>query len=399
MSQKKRRITAIAVTVIICVAVAVAFIIRSLSPDVNTDAFRVYYDDKIVVPYADTVRSGTVYIDAAGVAGYCHMTVSGTRDRVKLSSSGEEYAIFTPGSATAELCGTLVTMPAPAYYDKGTLWLPCEFINSHFEGVDIVIDLEANKLSVYRAEAPESTKTRPVFVEISFLRGSEPAPTTPDVDTVISSFTFSTDISAHLDAIKSTDKKYLLLVNKKAHLGADFVPTPLSPLGEEISIYGNYQLESTAASAFSAMMKEMRAAGYGNVYVTSAYRDYSYQSALFNTYIDRERSADKSLSLAEARERVLTYSAEPGTSEHQSGLCVDLITTDMTDLDESFAGKPVYSWLTENAHKFGFILRYPEDKVDITGYSYEPWHYRFVGQRAATEIYLSGLCLEEYLAH
>lgn len=399
MSQKKRRITIIAAIVILCVAVAVAFIIRSLSPDVNTDAFRVYYDEKVVVPYADTIRSGKVYIDASGVAEYCHMTVSGTRSRVILSSSDEEYAIFTPGSTTAELCGTLVTMPAPAYYDKNTLWLPCEFINSHFEGVDIVIDLEANKLSVYRVEAPESTKTRPVFVKISFLRGSEPAPTTPDIDTVISSFTFSTDISDHLDAIKTTDKKYLLLVNKKTHLGADFVPTPLSPLGEEISIYGNYQLENTAASALSAMMKEMRAAGYENVYVTSAYRDYSYQSALFNTYIDRERAADKSLSLAEARERVLTYSAEPGTSEHQSGLCVDLITTDMTDLDESFAGKPVYSWLIENAHKFGFILRYPEDKVDMTGYSYEPWHYRFVGQRAATEIYLSGLCLEEYLAH
>jgi len=69
----------------------------------------------------------------------------------------------------------------------------------------------------------------------------------------------------------------------------------------------------------------------------------------------------------------------------------------MTDLDESFATYPVYKWLRENAHKFGFILRFPEDKVDITGYSYEPWHYRFVGQRAAAEIYLSGECLEEYL--
>ena len=149
--------------------------------------------------------------------------------------------------------------------------------------------------------------------------------------------------------------------------------------------------------ALTAMMREMRAAGYTDVYVTSAYRDYSYQVSLFNTYINKEMAADRTLTEAQAREKVLMYSAAPGTSEHQSGLCVDFITSEMTDLDESFATYPVYTWLRENAHKFGFILRYPEDKVDVTGYSYEPWHYRFVGQRAAAEIYLSGECLEEYL--
>ena len=145
------------------------------------------------------------------------------------------------------------------------------------------------------------------------------------------------------------------------------------------------------------MMREMRAAGFTDVYVTSAYRDYSYQVSLFNTYINREMAADRTLTESQAREKVLTYSAAPGTSEHQSGLCVDFITSTMADLDESFATYPVYKWLRENAHKFGFILRFPEDKVSITGYSYEPWHYRFVGQAAAAEIYLSGECLEEYL--
>jgi len=189
-----------------------------------------------------------------------------------------------------------------------------------------------------------------------------------------------------------------MLVNKTTMLGDSFAPKSLSMLDSALTIYGGEkQLESGAAMALTAMMAEMRAAGFDDVYVTSAYRTYSYQAALFNTYINQEMTADPTLTYEQAKAKVLTYSAEPGSSEHQSGLCVDFITSTMTDLDETFATYPVYRWLQENAHKFGFILRYPQDKVEITGYSYEPWHYRFVGQTAAAEIFLAEQCLEEYL--
>ena len=95
---------------------------------------------------------------------------------------------------------------------------------------------------------------------------------------------------------------------------------------------------------------------------------------------------------------MLTYSARPGTSEHQTGLCMDLIVGGANPvLDESFADHACYRWLVENAHKFGFILRFPKGKETVTGYSYEPWHYRFVGVEAATEIYRRGITLEQYL--
>jgi LAS superfamily LD-carboxypeptidase LdcB len=84
--------------------------------------------------------------------------------------------------------------------------------------------------------------------------------------------------------------------------------------------------------ALTAMMAEMRAAGFDDVYVTSAYRTYSYQAALFNTYINDEMTADPTLSYEQAKQKVSTYSAEPGTSEHQSGLCVDLMTLEMLHL-------------------------------------------------------------------
>ena len=83
--------------------------------------------------------------------------------------------------------------------------------------------------------------------------------------------------------------------------------------------------------------------------------------------------------------------AVPGTSEHQIGMAVDI----NPDYDKS--GREVYEWLANNAHEYGFIRRYPEDKVKITGIMNEPWHYRYVGETAAKEIYEQGICLEEYL--
>jgi D-alanyl-D-alanine carboxypeptidase len=194
----------------------------------------------------------------------------------------------------------------------------------------------------------------------------------------------------------ATDQKYLLLINKQNKVDESFAPSPLKKVKDT---HKDIELELTVARALEAMFIEMRAAGVGEgVFVTSAYRSYTYQNWLFGYYIEEEKSKDRTLTDAEARDRVLHYSAAPGTSEHQSGLSVDLMTNGMRELDESFADEPVYDWLLENAWKFGFILRFPKDKTDITGYDYEPWHYRFVGRENAYQIWSQNLCLEEFLA-
>ncbi len=131
-----------------------------------------------------------------------------------------------------------------------------------------------------------------------------------------------------------------------------------------------------------------------DVSVTSAYRSYEYQKQLHNSYIQNEM-ATYGLTWAEAKQKVITYSSEPGTSEHQTGLCVDMHNLPSADI--SFARTEAYRWLKENAHKFGFILRYPEEKVNVTQISFEPWHYRYVGRYHATKMYESGMCLEEYV--
>lgn len=213
-------------------------------------------------------------------------------------------------------------------------------------------------------------------------------------------------------------KTYLVLANKTYVLGADYTPEQLVTLTCRTTY--PMKLEARAAEALYEMMDEMEAAGITNTYVTSAFRSYARQIELFNEYWQKEQSTISAeayeyfdseylfenylsqgktkLNAADAKKVVLSYSAEPGTSEHQTGLCVDFITREMAGkLDTSFENYEVFTWLSENAYKFGFILRYPKEKEGITGYTYEPWHYRFVGREVATDIHYSGLTLEEYL--
>ena len=215
------------------------------------------------------------------------------------------------------------------------------------------------------------------------------------------------------------DAAYLLLVNKQNPLGAEYVPTNLADIPSGIRVDKQMQMDARALEALQLMMAEMRTAGIDDTLVTSAYRSYARQDELYNGYLQHEASGisreayaclgtyyiytnyieknlDK-LTLADAKSVADSYSSAPGFSEHQSGLCVDFIEEGKSELDVSFAESEAFAWLSENAYRFGFILRYPEGKEAVTGYSYEPWHYRFVGREAATEIYAWGYTLEEYL--
>ncbi|MBQ7397916.1 MAG: M15 family metallopeptidase [Clostridia bacterium] len=252
----------------------------------------------------------------------------------------------------------------------------------------------------------------------------DPPVVKPDPPVIDRDYDYSCDVSLYLPAISTvySKKADILLVNKYRPLGEYYVPTNLVNLNKEDSLWGNsYQLDNTAALALHAMLMCMRADGITDTFVTSAYRSYDYQVMTHNHYIQKERSGISpeayaffgkdyitrfytskgitKLSLEDAQSVVLSYSAAPGKSEHQSGLCVDFMTTGMSALtNEQFEPTAAFKWLQKNACQFGFILRYPEDKVNVTGYSYESWHYRFVGKDAAIAITEQGITLEEYLA-
>ena len=212
------------------------------------------------------------------------------------------------------------------------------------------------------------------------------------------------------NAINQTSEDYLLLINKTYPVGANFTVSSLKKLDTKYTSGGKtVELEINAALAAEALMAEMRACGFDKVTITSGYRSYSYQKTLFDKYFAEEKAKNPGLSDEKIKEIVLGYSAEPGYSEHHSGLVIDFITSGMNDLinygsetpnnsgDRGFAETEEYKWLLENAHKFGFILRYPENKVNETKYNYESWHFRFVGVDAATKIHNNNITLEKYL--
>ena len=210
-------------------------------------------------------------------------------------------------------------------------------------------------------------------------------------------YDYQIDMKPYENAITASRKAYLTLVNKENPCGTDYTPAELTAIPAELTLYGKeVQMESTAALAAEALIRELHAEGFEDIRITSGYRSYEYQQILFNTYLGNEMKKHPDWTVEQCRAEVLTYSALPGESEHQTGLCMDLISTKNVVLDETFADNPAYAWLTENAHYFGFILRYPKGDEETTGYTYEPWHYRFVGVEAASKIHRKGLTLEEY---
>jgi D-alanyl-D-alanine carboxypeptidase len=145
------------------------------------------------------------------------------------------------------------------------------------------------------------------------------------------------------------------------------------------------KLRTEAAESLEVMFQVAKGEGI-ELYARSGFRSYETQAAIFKNEV-----------AAFGYERAVLYVALPGTSEHQTGLAMDITAKSVgLELEEKFEGTAEGKWLAENAHHYGFILRYPKGKTTITGYAFEPWHFRYVGVEIAGEIYEKGITLEEY---
>ena len=173
----------------------------------------------------------------------------------------------------------------------------------------------------------------------------------------------------------------VLLVNKYYYLESDFDPK-LASIADEYAFYDDMYLNSVAYSHFVDLQNDARKLGY-QIYALSAYRSYEDQLSIYNRYKSENGQAYAD-----------TWSARPGYSEHQTGLVIDVVST--SNSLGAFENTNEYIWMKDNSYKYGFILRYPKGKEDITGYSNEPWHYRYVGEEVAQYIFENDLCLEEY---
>ena len=185
---------------------------------------------------------------------------------------------------------------------------------------------------------------------------------------------------------KEKEEYYLLLANAENPLPQDW-----SIQTEEVQ--NGYEMDKRAAPAMREMIQAAKEDGV-ELMLCSAYRSIEKQQQLF----DRSQQAymAQGMSEEEAYAKTATETAIPGTSEHQTGLA-DIVTPTYQMLDAGFADTPAGQWLSEHATEYGFVLRYPQDKQEVTGIIYESWHYRFVGKTHAKLMKESGLCLEEYL--
>lgn len=209
-----------------------------------------------------------------------------------------------------------------------------------------------------------------------------------------------------LTALKSP---YLILVNADNLLDETYKPVkPMEMKGIKLTSSNRWYLEEVAGLA----LKEMFAAALNvkeydyeytdkngtqvfktatfskgmTLYLESAYRSYGTQKTSYYNRLQKNNGVDDG------------YVAKPGASEHQTGLCCDILDYSYRDkaMNEGFANTPEAQWMKENCAQFGFILRYPKEKEDITGIKYEPWHFRYVGQEAAKYMMSNNLCLEEF---
>lgn len=154
-------------------------------------------------------------------------------------------------------------------------------------------------------------------------------------------------------------------------------------------------LEENAANAFIKMIASMHEYGITNIAAISGFRDWDRQNILHNNQV---HFWTRHLPIEEARERAATVVAPPGASEHQTGLAIDVSSACIGfALSERFEQTEGFRWLSENAHTYGFIIRYPRGSTEITGVIFEPWHLRYVGTDHATRIFEAGVTLEEYL--
>ena len=185
------------------------------------------------------------------------------------------------------------------------------------------------------------------------------------------------EVTENTAELLASDDDRWCLVNEKHPLDTSYVPAKLT----EIS--GGKQVDSRMADSLNKMLDDAKKAGL-SMYVTSGYRSYEKQRDVFNTTMQDWINQG--------------YTPLNGTSEHATGLAVDIMSTKYGELDEKQGDTEEQKWLMEHCSEYGFVLRFPQDKSDITGIVYEPWHYRYVGVDAAKEMTENGLTLEEYVS-
>ncbi len=412
----------IALAIIAVSILGIVLAIKRSSEKPCTDDYTIYLGtDFYTVDYDKANVNDVLFIDIKKIAEFADFIVSGSKDRIKFTSSTDNYLRFENNTELAVINGAKVAMIAPAIVNENECLVPFSFVQRVIaQGLKIRLDNTTNTIKITRQLYNDTKEPADILFTNDGFSVIQAITQIKKEDIGLDSY--SIDIAPYLQYIDPENAKdFLILANKQNALGKNYVPKDLVSLQNDLNIpskNSSLQLNKTAAYALQAMIKAMETDGVSGAYIateeavkpndsliiTSAYRSYDYQESLFNGYVSNYMD-EKGASEEEAVKEVSKTSSRAGESDHQTGLCIDFITEGMSgNLDNRFEDTAAFEWLKKNAHLYGFILRYPvnpngsyDDPHPITQYSYESWHYRFVGREAAVEIYRSNMTLEEYL--
>lgn len=241
-------------------------------------------------------------------------------------------------------------------------------------------------VSTFQSSSPDNASNSDSSLSGAVVSGGDSSADESASGASSSSSSSKVSSSTSTSSINSSDSYYEssmpLLVNPDHLMPDDYSPTV-------VSVGGNYKLESKAAAAWQDMQAAASRDGV-SLWIISAYRTLERQTELYQEKVEEYKNLG--YNKGDAKIEAGKWVAVPGTSEHCLGYAADLCS-----LEENFENSDQFAWLQKHCAEYGFILRYPKDKVDITKISYEPWHYRYVGSNHAQIIMSQGLCLEEYL--
>ena len=329
---------------------------------------QVYFDD-------------VLYLPLSALEKLTDIKVAGDKSKLAfIIEKNGEYAKFNINTTDAEVNGNKIDLSRKSIMIDGELYVPFDFFTKHMRGFDLEIsdDDETYTITV-------STTVDPQFIlkQPSQTLGIEEKEVTQITTSPVN---FILDLSSYEEYMNPSDRDaFLFIVSKDYPLQSNYVPSNLTGTIYTRSDRETRLLSKYACLALEAFLKEGEANGINDVTVTSAYRSYDEQSILFEQEIQAVGSSEQAAKNVNP----------PGISEHQTGLAVDM--HNMSSASTAFGDTKAAKWLADNAHKFGYILRYPANKTYITGISYEPWHFRYVGRYHATKMHELGLCLEEYI--
>ena len=350
----------------------------------------------ITMPHETGFANNTYYFPINQIMDFMGFFIAGDDSEPSfIRRNPDENLKLITGSNIAYVNGARHHFIAPSFMIEDNIYVPLDFILNAFTNISLRDDTAEPHLLVERND----DQPEPYF-KINAIAAILPIDeTTPENSLFLAvhgsdPINFLADLSAYeqyFNPPQEHSSEYIILINQTNPLDPEHFPPDLTDLIDTRPDRDLHQARLYAAKAAEAMLIEARMHGHTQIDITSGYRSYATQTSIFNHNVAQLEPVH---GLQEAERLTALAIAYPGQSEHQSGLAIDMHS--LPGAAQAFGSQPDGIWLAENAHHFGFILRYPEGKTHITGIQYEPWHFRYVGRFHATRIYERGLTLEEY---